>query len=123
MEERFQQFKLTLKIIKMDLPIILKNLLKAQENFDSISYSECFSDDAKVFDEGKTHKGKEEIKDWNKKTNEEYKTKLETIDVINEDKMTILITKVSGTFDGSPIVLKYNFEIENEKISNLKITN
>ena len=106
----------------MDLPIILKNLLQAQENFDSVSYSECFSDDAQVFDEGKTHKGKEEIKDWNEKTNEEYKTKLEAMDVINEDKMTVLTTKVSGTFDGNPIVLKYNFEIENDKISSLKIT-
>lgn len=106
----------------MELPIILKNLLQAQENFDSISYSECFSDDAQVFDEGKTHKGKEEIKDWNEKTNEEYKTKLEAMDVINKDNMTVLTTKVSGTFDGSPIVLKYNFEIENEKISSLKIT-
>lgn len=107
----------------MDLPIILKNLLKAQENFDSASYSECFSDDAQVFDEGKTHKGKEEIKDWNEKTNDEYKTKLEAIDIFNEDKMTVLTTKISGTFDGSPIVLKYNFEIENDKISSLKITN
>jgi len=106
----------------MDLPIILKNLLQAQENFDSVSYSECFSDDALVFDEGKTHKGKEEIKKWNEKTNEEYKTKLEVIDVFNEDKMTVLTTRGSGTFDGSPIILKYKFEIENDKISSLKIT-
>ncbi|SDQ32888.1 hypothetical protein SAMN05421664_1167 [Chryseobacterium soldanellicola] len=106
----------------MDLPIILKNLLKAQENFDSISYSECFSDDAIVFDEGKTHNGKEEIKRWNEKTNEEYKPKLEAIDVFNEDQITVLTTKASGTFDGSPIVLKYNFEIVNDKISSLKIT-
>ena len=106
----------------MDLPIILKNLLQAQENFDSISYSECFSDDAMVFDEGKTHKGKDEIKNWNEKTNEEYKTKLEAIDVFNEGQITVLSTKVSGTFDGSPIVLKYNFEIKNDKISSLKIT-
>lgn len=107
----------------MDLPIILKNLLQAQENCDSNSYAEFFSDDAQVFDEGKTHKGKEEIKDWNEKTNEEYKTKLKVIDVFNEDKMITLTTKVSGTFDGSPIILKYKFEIENEKISSLKITN
>jgi ketosteroid isomerase-like protein len=106
----------------MDLPIILKDLLKAQENFDSLSYSACFSDDAIVFDEGKTHNGKDEIKRWNEKTNEEYKTKLEAIDIFNEDQITILTTKVSGTFDGSPIVLKYNFEIVNDKISALKIT-
>jgi ketosteroid isomerase-like protein len=106
----------------MDLPIILKNLLQAQENFDSTSYSECFSDDALVFDEGKTHKGKEEIKDWNEKTNEEYKTKLEILEIFNKDQMSILTTKISGTFEGSPIVLKYNFEIENDKVSSLKIT-
>lgn len=106
----------------MKLPLILKNLLLAQKNFDSISYSEYFSDDAEVFDEGKTHKGKEEIKNWNQKTNEEYKSKLEVLDVFNEDQTTVLTTKVSGTFDGSPIVLKYKFEIKNEKISSLKIT-
>ncbi|MDQ0591797.1 ketosteroid isomerase-like protein [Chryseobacterium ginsenosidimutans] len=107
----------------MDLPIILKDLLKAQENFDSLSYSECFSDDAIVFDEGKTHKGKKEIKSWNEKTNEEYKTKLEAINLFNEDQIMVLTTKVSGTFDGSPIILKYKFKIENNKISELKISN
>jgi hypothetical protein len=105
----------------MDLPIILKNLLQAQENFDSILYSECFSDDATVFDEGKTYKGIEEIKSWNEKTNEEYKIKLEVLEVFNKDQMSVLTTKISGTFEGSPIVLKYQFEIENDKISSLKI--
>ena len=59
---------------------------------------------------------------WNEKTNAEYQTQLEPIEFSTTGNTSILTTKVSGTFDGSPIVLKYHFELNNGRITSLKIT-
>lgn len=106
----------------MKLPSILLELLAAQENFDSKAYAKCFSETALVYDENETHKGSSEILQWNEKTNKMYKTQLEVLGFELSNTTNILTTKVSGSFDGSPIVLKYHFELENEKIESLKIT-
>ncbi|MHA4844774.1 hypothetical protein ACX0G7_11450 [Flavitalea antarctica] len=44
----------------MNLPKVLANLVKAQNDFDSTAYADCFSETAVVFDEGKTHTGRKE---------------------------------------------------------------
>lgn len=36
----------------MKLPNVITELVKAQNNFDSIAYSNCFTETATVFDEG-----------------------------------------------------------------------
>ncbi|UZJ64600.1 hypothetical protein OKW96_20020 [Sphingobacterium sp. KU25419] len=47
---------------KMNLPKAVADLVKAQDNFDAVAYANCFAETAVVFDEGKTHHGKMEIK-------------------------------------------------------------
>ena len=39
----------------MNLPKILTDLIKAQNEFDAVTYANLFSETAVVFDEGKTH--------------------------------------------------------------------
>lgn len=106
----------------MNLPEIVKRLLHAQAKYDSIAYANCFAEDAIVSDEGKSHIGKEAIKQWNESTNDEYHTQLEPIEFRPDYPKVILTVNVSGTFDGSPILLDYHFEIEKDLISTLKIT-
>jgi ketosteroid isomerase-like protein len=106
----------------MKLPKIISALVAAQDNFDSSAFASCFSETAIVFDEAKTHTGQKAIKKWNEKTNEEYKTRLRPIAFSEDGKVSILTTKVIGTFEGSPITLKYNFELKDGLIEHLKIT-
>ncbi len=106
----------------MNLPIVITALLKAQDNFDSAAYAQCFADNAIVYDEGRTHNGPAEIKAWNEQTNAEYATILEPIDYASTTNGGILTTNGSGTFPGSPFVFKYHFEFENDKILSLRIT-
>lgn len=106
----------------MNLPNIISDLLSAQANFNSTAYASCFSEMAVILDEGETHKGRDEIRQWNDTTNAKYKTTLEPIDFSTSDKTSILTAKVSGTFDGSPVILKYHFELKNGLIEGLKIT-
>lgn len=72
-----------------------------------------------MFDEGKTHKGRTEIQYWNFKTNKEYKTIVKPLDY-NEIENS-MSAEISGTFEGSSLILKYHFEIVNEQIQSLKI--
>lgn len=106
----------------MNLPNVIGALLIAQNDFDSASYAQCFADNAIVHDEGRTHNGPAEIKAWNEHTNAEYATHLDPIDYASTPKGGILTTSGSGTFPGSPIVFKYHFEIEKDKILSLRIT-
>lgn len=102
----------------MNLPYIISKLVKAQNEFDSAAYANCFTENAEVFDEGKTHNGKAEIENWIDKANTEYKATMKSLDY----NKNILSAEVAGTFPGSPLVLKYHFELSDGLIQSLKIT-
>ena len=105
----------------MKLPKVIADLIAAQDKYDSKSFAENFSDDAVVYDEGKTYHGKTEIKQWNEMTNAKYKTKYEPVEVTTEGNKINLTAKISGTFTGSPAIIKYYFETKNDKITSLQI--
>lgn len=64
----------------MNLPKAVANLVKAQDNFDSVAYANCFAETAVVFDEGKTHNGKKQIENWIEKANKEYHAKMKPLE-------------------------------------------
>lgn len=104
----------------MNLPKVIEELVKTQNEFDSAAYANCFAEDAQVFDEGKTHNGKAEIEKWIDKSNTDNKATMEP--VAYDEKEDILSAKIAGTFPGSPLVLKFHFKIADGKIQNLKVT-
>lgn len=104
----------------MNLPNVIEGLVKAQNDFDSVAYANCFSETAVVFDEGKTHEGKKQIQQWIKKANETYQALMKPLEY--SEKEEILKAKVSGNFPGSPIVLAYHFKLKAGLIESLKIT-
>lgn len=104
----------------MNLPKVVAELVKTQNNFDSVAYANCFTETAVVFDEGKTHNGRREIENWIEKANKEYQATMKPLEY--SEKEEILKAEVSGNFPGSPIVLSYHLEIADELIQSLKIT-
>lgn len=104
----------------MNLPKVVTELIKTQNNFDSVAYAACFTETAVVFDEGKTHNGRKEIENWIDKANREYQATMKPLDY-NETE-NILSAETSGNFPGSPIVLNYHLQITDELIQSLKIT-
>lgn len=104
----------------MNLPKVVAELVKTQNNFDSVAYANCFTETAVVFDEGKTHNGRKEIENWIEKANKEYQATMKPLEY--SEKEEILKAEVSGNFPGSPIVLSYHLEIADELIHSLKIT-
>ena len=103
----------------MNLPKVVQELVKTQNNFDSSAYAQCFTETAVVFDEGKTHTGRKEIEQWIDKANKDYRATMEPLEYSETEQ--ILTTKVSGNFPGSPIMMKYHYEFEDGLIQALKI--
>lgn len=104
----------------MNIPDIITDLANAQNNFDSKAYSNCFSETAVVFDEGKTYKGKTNIQQWIEKATREYQTVMNPLEYSATHE--ILKAEVSGNFPGSPVVLSYHFKLKDGLIQSLKIT-
>lgn len=103
----------------MNLPKVISDLVKAQDHFDNAAYANCFTETAVVFDEGKTHNGKREIKNWIEKANQEYQVRMKPL-AYSETEQT-LKAEISGKFPGSPLVLTYHYEFKNELIQSLEI--
>ena len=102
-----------------NLPQVIVNLVKAQDNFDSKAYTDCFSETALVHDEGKIHRGKTEIQNWIEKANKKYQVTMKPIEYFEANQT--LKAEISGSFPGSPLVLTYQFEIIEQQIQSLKI--
>lgn len=103
----------------MNLPEVVAELVKTQNNFDSVAYANCFTETAVVFDEGKTHNGRKEIKRWIENANKEYQARMKPLEYSAIEHT--LKTEVSGTFPGSPIKMTYHYEFEDGLIQSLKI--
>jgi len=104
----------------MNLPKVVADLIKEQNNFDSVAYANCFSETAVVFDEDKTHNGRKEIENWIEKANKDYQATMKPLEYSNTEE--ILKAEVSGNFPGSPIVMSYHLKLKDELIQSLKIT-
>lgn len=111
-----------LKAYKMNLPKVISNLVKAQNDFDRTGYADCFSETAVVFDEGKTHTGRKEIEHWIDDANKRYKAVMNPVGFEEKENESLLKAEVSGDFPGSPIVMTYHLQIADELIQSLTIT-
>jgi hypothetical protein len=106
----------------MELPKVLVDLVGAQESYDSGAYANCFSETAVVYDEGKIYEGRKEIEQWISNANKNYRSVMKPISFEKNEDESILKAEVSGSFPGSPIVLRYRLIIVGNKIQSLKIT-
>lgn len=106
----------------MNLPKVITNLIKAQNAFDSVAYANCFSETGAMLDEGKTHIGRIAIRNMIEEANKKYQSVMEPLEFIEDGTTSILSASCSGTFPGSPIVLRFHFDIADGQILHLKVT-
>jgi hypothetical protein len=83
---------------------------------------ECFADDAVVKDEGKSYRGRRAIKEWKLGSTKKYTYTSEPTGSEEKDGKTIITSRVSGNFPGSPLDLRYIFGLDRDRISSLEIT-
>jgi hypothetical protein len=106
----------------MKLPKVVEDLVQAQNNFDSAAFAACFSETGEMIEEGKPYIGRTAIQQLIAETNEKYRSVMKPLAYAEDKTASVLSAQVSGTFPGSPAVLKFHFHIMNGKIQYLKVT-
>lgn len=105
----------------LDLPEPI-NIYFAADASDSEALARCFADYAVVKDEGHTYKGLAAIKQWKTDTSRKYTYTSEPFACADMGGQTIVTSRLTGNFPGSPLDLRYVFDLEGDRITSLEIT-
>lgn len=93
----------------------------AADKADSAAVSRCFTENAVVKDEGHVYTGTAEIARWKEEASTKYEYTCQPIACEESDGRTVVTCTVTGNFPGSPVDLRFFFELAGEKISSLEI--
>ena len=104
----------------LNLPTSIADYFAA-DKADSESVSQCFAKNAVVKDEGHSYQGRTAIKQWKADTSRKYEYTSEPFAWEQKDGKTVVTSRLTGSFPGSPVDLRYFFELEGDKILSLEI--
>lgn len=88
---------------------------------DNEAVSHCFADHAVVKDEGHTYNGRAAIKKWKEDAAAKYEYTSEPLTCEQKDGKIVVTCRLTGNFPGSPVDLRFFFELAGEKIASLEI--
>jgi hypothetical protein len=94
----------------------------AADSAERVSVAECFTETAIVKDEGKTHAGREAIRQWKMQASTQYSYVSTPFALEQDGEQSVVTSRVTGNFPGSPVDLRYAFVLEGDKIAHLEIT-
>jgi hypothetical protein len=89
---------------------------------DGESVARCFTRQAVVKDEGVTHVGPAAIKAWKTAASAKYSYTSEPFALEQKDSQYFVSSRLTGSFPGSPVDLRFVFRLEQGKIAFLEIT-
>ncbi len=82
---------------------------------------QCFTENAVVKDEGKTYTGLVAIQEWKQASAKKYTYTSEPLAYEEKESKAMVTSRITGNFPGSPIDLRYAFELDENKITFLEI--
>jgi hypothetical protein len=89
---------------------------------DGEAVARCFTKQAVVKDEGRTHSGLAAIKAWKIEASARYSYTSEPFALEQKDRRYVVTGRLSGNFPGSPVDLRFVFRLQRGKIAFLEIT-
>jgi uncharacterized protein (TIGR02246 family) len=94
---------------------------QAARNWDAMVA--LFTDDAVVVDEGQTRRGSSEIRAWreNVASKYEYTTEVKNVQPFGDEQYVARV-RLEGNFPGGTVDLRYQFDIDGDRIQRLEIT-
>lgn len=93
----------------------------AADSRDGQAVADCFTTQAVVKDEARTHIGRAAIRTWKAESAGRYTYTSAPFAVTDQDGQIVVTSHVAGDFPGSPIDLRYFFILEGDKIRSLEI--
>jgi len=88
---------------------------------DSAAVAQCFTESAIVKDEGHTYQGRAAIKQWKADTSAKYQYTCEPFACETKDGKVVVTARLIGNFPGSPVDLRFFFELQGDAITSLEI--
>lgn len=94
----------------------------AADRQNAEALARCFTPQAIVKDEGRTHTGRRAIQEWKSATSTQYAYTVEPFALDHAGEFQVVRAHVAGNFPGSPVDLRYRFRLERGLIASLEIT-
>src|SRR5438552_9299885 len=95
----------------LPLPQPIELFMASENTHDLEALADCFAAHATVRDEGQTKQGLKAIKAWRLETRKKYRHTVEPVAVVARDGKTVVRTKLTGDFPGSPIATSPRYRI------------
>jgi hypothetical protein len=105
--------------VRLPRPIAL--YVKAENAGDVASLSECFAPDAVVRDERRTYEGLAAIQEWKAETKRKYQHTVEPLAFERKGERIVVTNRLTGSFPGSPIEVRFVFTLAGDRIASLEI--
>lgn len=105
----------------MDLHPAIQSYFDADGRLDRDALTKAFCPDATVSDERRTYEGRDAIGAWWSETKARYEAILRPVEATRADDATVVRTRVSGNFPGSPATLTFAFQVAGDHIKALEI--
>ena len=107
--------------MSLAVPDPIARYFAADKRSDAASLAACFTPDAAVIDKGNTYVGHEAIRQWLANASTQYTYTVEPFALAQHDGRTIVTSRLTGNFPGSPVDLRYIFALESDGITALEI--
>lgn len=101
--------------------LLAQKYVAAMNSQNPDAVARCFDPDALVEDEHRRHTGTIQIHAWISEAFETYHPVLDVREVSGGDGRITITGLVSGTFDGSPVMLQHQLEHDGWLITHLEI--
>ena len=104
-----------------DLPSSVATYLAAEKAKDAETLGQCFREDAVVRDEGREHRGVAAIKAWHREANAKFRYVVEPLGASVGGPAVVVRARVAGDFPGSPVEMRFNFTVCEDRIVSLEV--
>lgn len=91
------------------------------DRYNKPAVPNCFTEDAIVVDEKQTYTGREAIGRWKTESAAKFEYISEPIAATRDGDRTVVTARVTGTFKGSPVDLRYAFTLKGDFITRLEV--
>ena len=93
----------------------------AADREDGEAVARCFTEASVVKDEGRTHRGRAAIQNWKEEASARYQYTCEPFACEQRDGNVVVTSRLTGTFPGSPVNLRFFFVLVGDTIASLEI--
>jgi hypothetical protein len=106
---------------QLSIPKPIADYFEADKRGDADAVSRCFTAQASVKDERRMYSGCAAIREWKAAATAKYSYTSEPFAVDEADGRYVVTSRLTGSFPGSPIDLRYSFRLADGKIAALEI--